>query len=106
MPPQVRLLVGVTSGPFTEPSPTRTFTKTLSNTVVPDPPPAPLILVHVMEKVVSVVSAPVEIPPAFEVDWPFLGKPENPILFIILVISAIAFIKAEKLIKFPQRRER
>lgn len=37
---------------------------------------------------------------------PFLGKPENPILFIILVLSAAAFIKAEKLIKFPQRRLR
>ena len=37
---------------------------------------------------------------------PFLGKPENPILFMILVLSAAAFIKAEKLIKFPQRRER
>jgi len=37
---------------------------------------------------------------------PFLGKPENPILFIILVLSAAVFIKQEKLIKFPQRRER
>ncbi|MEK7502782.1 MAG: prolipoprotein diacylglyceryl transferase family protein [Patescibacteria group bacterium] len=37
---------------------------------------------------------------------PFLGTPENPILFIILVLSAAAFIKQEKLIKFPQRRSR
>lgn len=37
---------------------------------------------------------------------PFLGKPENPILFVILIISAVAFIKAEKLIKFPQKRLR
>jgi len=37
---------------------------------------------------------------------PLLGKPENPILFVILVLSIAAFIKQEKLIKFPQRRER
>lgn len=37
---------------------------------------------------------------------PFLGSRENPIFFVILIISAAAFIKAEKLIKFPQRRER
>ncbi len=37
---------------------------------------------------------------------PFLGKPENPILFIILIFSIAVFIKQEKLIKFPQRRER
>ena len=37
---------------------------------------------------------------------PFSGRPENPILFIILVISAVAFIKQEKLIKFSQRRPR
>ena len=35
---------------------------------------------------------------------PFLGKPENPILFIILLLSIAVFIKQEKLIKFPQRR--
>ncbi len=37
---------------------------------------------------------------------PFLGKPENPILFVILIVSIVAFIKQEKLIKFPQRRLR
>jgi len=37
---------------------------------------------------------------------PFLGKPENPILFVILIISVAAFIKAEKLIKFPSKRLR
>lgn len=37
---------------------------------------------------------------------PFLGKPENPILFVILIISAVVFIKQEKLIKSPQRRLR
>ena len=34
---------------------------------------------------------------------PFLGTPENPILFIILVLSAAAFIKQEKLIKFSPK---
>ncbi|OGH15077.1 MAG: hypothetical protein A2860_04745 [Candidatus Levybacteria bacterium RIFCSPHIGHO2_01_FULL_37_33] len=53
----------------------------------------------------SLISLAVNIIDKFKSN-PFLGKPENPILFIILVISAIAFIKAEKLIKFPQRRER
>jgi len=37
---------------------------------------------------------------------PFLGKPENSILFAILIISAVAFIKREKLIKFLRRRSR
>ena len=53
----------------------------------------------------SAVSLIVNIVDKFKID-PFLGKPENPILFVILVISAVAFIKQEKLIKFPQRRER
>jgi len=53
----------------------------------------------------SLISLAVNIIDKFKSN-PFLGKPENPILFIILVLSAAAFIKAEKLIKFPQRRER
>lgn len=34
---------------------------------------------------------------------PFLGKPDNPILFVILIFSIAAFIKAEKLIKTIRR---
>ncbi|OGH37664.1 MAG: hypothetical protein A3B44_00125 [Candidatus Levybacteria bacterium RIFCSPLOWO2_01_FULL_38_21] len=34
---------------------------------------------------------------------PFLGRPENPILFVILIISAAAFIKQEKLIRIIRR---
>ncbi len=53
----------------------------------------------------SVISLIVNIFDKFK-NNPFLGKPENPILFVILVISAVAFIKQEKLIKFLQRRPR
>ncbi len=35
---------------------------------------------------------------------PLLGKPENPILFVILILSIAAFMRQKKLIKFPQRR--
>ena len=34
---------------------------------------------------------------------PFLGKPENPILFVIFIFSATAFIKQEELIKFLRK---
>ena len=53
----------------------------------------------------SLISLAVNIIDKFKSN-PFLGKPENPILFIILVLSIIAFVKQERLIKFPPKRQR
>lgn len=50
----------------------------------------------------SLISLIINIIDKFKIN-PFLGSPENPILFVILIISIAAFIKQEKLIRTIRR---